>query len=251
MRTIISLFIVLTPVFASAQGGTRHVKRTKADKANIEAYASKQAEKGGGNYGVVFDSHPPGQPAVPLGGPAAFLSPGGYLGSGTSSFADFLGYAEADQVISAHTDASGAHVALGYHNPNGVPVTASVVHLVRVGNGDDAVQSLACQKFDVVLMDIQMPKMDGLEATAAIRRQERRIGGHVPIIAMTAHAMKGDREQCLAAGMDGYVSKPIRGEELLAALEKFAAKVPAPAGEQGVSFDISPKGTADAADCII
>ncbi|HKD35511.1 MAG TPA: response regulator, partial [Pirellulales bacterium] len=97
-------------------------------------------------------------------------------------------------------------------------------HYVTVAqNGRIAVDRVAAEPFDVVLMDVQMPVMDGLEATAAIRFREKESGQHVPIIAMTAHAMKGDREQCLAAGMDGYVAKPIRAEELLAALEKYAA----------------------------
>src|SRR5262249_53128220 len=72
--------------------------------------------------------------------------------------------------------------------------------------------------FDVVLMDVQMPEMDGLEATAAIRRHERAAGGHVPVIAMTAFAMKGDRERCLESGMDGYVSKPVRVRDLFDAV---------------------------------
>ena len=72
----------------------------------------------------------------------------------------------------------------------------------------------AKQKFDLVLMDVQMPEMDGLEATRAIREYERNSASHVPIVALTAHAMKGDRERCLAAGMDAYVTKPIRSKEL-------------------------------------
>jgi CheY-like chemotaxis protein len=73
--------------------------------------------------------------------------------------------------------------------------------------------------FDAVLMDVQMPEMDGLEATAVIREREQFTGTHIPIIAMTAHAMKGDREHCLQAGMDGYVSKPLKPEEFFAVLE--------------------------------
>jgi two-component system, sensor histidine kinase and response regulator len=94
-------------------------------------------------------------------------------------------------------------------------------------NGRIAVERLKAEPFDIVLMDVQMPVMDGLEATIAIRAREKQSGGHVPIVAMTAHALKGDREQCLEAGMDGYVAKPIRGEELLAALEKFAPEAEA------------------------
>ncbi|MCY4603831.1 MAG: response regulator, partial [Gemmatimonadetes bacterium] len=88
-----------------------------------------------------------------------------------------------------------------------------------VNNGRAAVERVAEQPFDVVLMDVQMPDMDGIEATAAIRQAETPTGGHIPIIAMTAHAMKGDRERFLAAGMDGYVAKPVRPHELYAAVE--------------------------------
>jgi len=75
--------------------------------------------------------------------------------------------------------------------------------------------------FDLVLMDVQMPEMSGFEATAAIREREKKRGGHLPVIAMTAHALKGDRERCLAAGMDGYVSKPIRPYDLWQAIEEM------------------------------
>jgi CheY-like chemotaxis protein len=78
--------------------------------------------------------------------------------------------------------------------------------------------------FDVVLMDVQMPEMDGFEATAAIREKEKASDRHIPIIAMTAHALKGDQDRCLAAGMDGYISKPIRTSELFAVIEKLTVK---------------------------
>ena len=77
--------------------------------------------------------------------------------------------------------------------------------------------------FDLVLMDVQMPEMDGFEATGRIREKEKGTGRHIPIIAMTAHAMKGDRERCLEAGMDGYVSKPIQATELAQAIAQLRA----------------------------
>ena len=79
----------------------------------------------------------------------------------------------------------------------------------------------------MVLMDVQMPEMDGFEATAAIRQKEKSTGTHVPIIALTAHAMKGDRERCLEGGMDGYVSKPVQAEELIKAAEGWGGNSPA------------------------
>jgi CheY-like chemotaxis protein/nitrogen-specific signal transduction histidine kinase len=94
--------------------------------------------------------------------------------------------------------------------------------VVVAGNGREALAALEGQSFDAVLMDVQMPELDGFEATAAIRAREQRSGAHIPIIAMTAHAMKGDRERCLAAGMDGYVAKPLDPEELFLALKGVA-----------------------------
>jgi CheY-like chemotaxis protein len=84
-----------------------------------------------------------------------------------------------------------------------------------------ALDVLAEQSFDVVLMDVQMPEMDGLEATAAIREREKASGRHTPIIAMTAHAMVGDRERFLQAGMDHYLSKPLQPTELFALVESL------------------------------
>jgi signal transduction histidine kinase/CheY-like chemotaxis protein len=90
-----------------------------------------------------------------------------------------------------------------------------------VGDGRKALTALERETFDVVLMDVQMPEMDGFEATAAIRKIEQSTGKHVPIIAMTAHALKGDEERCLSVGMDAYISKPIRTNELFGTMERF------------------------------
>jgi signal transduction histidine kinase/ligand-binding sensor domain-containing protein/DNA-binding response OmpR family regulator len=90
-----------------------------------------------------------------------------------------------------------------------------------VSNGVEALDRLARESFDVLLTDMQMPEMDGFETAAAIRAQEKLTGRHLPIIAMTAMAMKGDRERCLQIGMDGYVSKPMQPSELFEALERF------------------------------
>jgi CheY-like chemotaxis protein len=118
-------------------------------------------------------------------------------------------------------------------------------HTVTVAeNGQVAVLAYATQTFDLILMDIQMPGMDGLEATAAIRKKEIATGAHIPIIAMTAHALKGDRERCLAAEMDGCVSKPIRTVELFAAIEtvmrdRSAPTLAAPPSDQHTNLDQS------------
>ena len=94
--------------------------------------------------------------------------------------------------------------------------------VVLAANGRQALGAIKVEKFDAVLMDLQMPEMDGFEATAAIRETEKRTGDHLPIIAMTANAMKGDRNKCLEAGMDDYIAKPVRSQELFATLERYA-----------------------------
>jgi CheY-like chemotaxis protein len=92
-------------------------------------------------------------------------------------------------------------------------------HLVTVvSNGREALAAWEKARFDLVLMDLQMPKMDGLECTAAIRLREQQTGSHTQIVALTAHALKGDAERCLDAGMDGYLSKPLRSEDLHAVI---------------------------------
>jgi PAS domain S-box-containing protein len=119
-------------------------------------------------------------------------------------------------------------------------------HRVAVaGNGREALAVLEDRRFDVVLMDLEMPEVGGLEATAVLRERERGTGGHLPVIALTAHALKGDRERCLAAGMDGYVAKPLQTRELFEALDLVLApaarppqtEVPSMSSDRAIDYD--------------
>jgi CheY-like chemotaxis protein len=105
-----------------------------------------------------------------------------------------------------------------------------------VGNGREALEALKNESFDIVLMDVQMPQLNGLEATKAIRIDEQQSKNHIPIIAMTAHAIKGDRERCLEAGMDEYISKPIDSDKLFDAIEKLTGDP----GHPDSTGDVSP-----------
>jgi CheY-like chemotaxis protein len=98
-----------------------------------------------------------------------------------------------------------------------------------VTSGRAAVEAVRRQRFDLVLMDVQMPELDGKEATVLIRQEEAGTGRHVPILALTAHAMKGDREDCLAAGMDGYLAKPVQPAQLREAVRRVLLDESAPA----------------------
>jgi two-component system, sensor histidine kinase and response regulator len=132
-------------------------------------------------------------------------------------------------VLAAHQTKSKAarlRVLLAEDNAVNQKIASRVLekqghHVTIATDGREALAALVGENFDVVLMDVQMPEMDGFETTSAIRARERDTGKHLPIIAMTAHAMQGDRERCLAAGMDSYISKPIRPRELIELLEKF------------------------------
>ena len=118
------------------------------------------------------------------------------------------------------------HILLAEDNPLNQKVAVGLLReagheITVVNNGLEAVAALSAGTFDIVLMDVQMPEMDGLAATQLIRQNEGETGGHTPIIALTAHAMKGDRERCLAAGMDDYISKPIDRKKILALIEEL------------------------------
>jgi two-component system sensor histidine kinase/response regulator len=132
-------------------------------------------------------------------------------------------------VAAAPPDGRRLHVLLAEDNEINREVAVKLLTkrghtVVTATNGREALAALAGQTFDVALMDVQMPEMDGFETAAAIRAQEQGTRTHLPIVALTAHAMKGDRERCLAAGMDGYVSKPLRAAELF---EAIASALPA------------------------
>ena len=119
------------------------------------------------------------------------------------------------------------HVLLGEDNAINQKVAIELLrrrghHVTVANNGVEVLEQMAARKFDVVLMDVQMPELDGYAATAAIRERERESGAHTPIVAMTANAMKGDREKCLEVGMDAYIAKPIRAAPFYRVVESFA-----------------------------
>jgi signal transduction histidine kinase/CheY-like chemotaxis protein len=117
-------------------------------------------------------------------------------------------------------------VLLAEDNPVNRKLAARILEnaghkVVCAHDGREAVDILGIERFDIILMDVQMPRMDGFEATAEIRKLEAAVRMHTPIVALTANAMKGDRERCLDAGMDGYVAKPLRPAELLSAMAEI------------------------------
>jgi two-component system sensor histidine kinase/response regulator len=135
----------------------------------------------------------------------------------------------------AEQGSHGLQILLVEDNPVnhtvGLRMLQKMGHVVALAkNGKEALERIAKNKFDLVFMDVQMPEMDGLTATRHIRASERLSGRHQRIIAMTARAMRGDREVCLAAGMDGYISKPIAREELESAIQQYAGEIHPSAG---------------------
>lgn len=165
------------------------------------------------------------------------------------------------QLVTRHTlrEAGRAlRILLAEDNPANQKVACRMIeklgHTVAVaGNGQEAVEMLERHGADLVLMDVQMPQMNGLEATRSTRRREQATGAHVPISAMTAHAMKGDREICLAAGMDEHITKPVSAEKLAKLIERLVHEPPstdsstdrpAPAATAAGAAPAPPAGTA-------
>jgi CheY-like chemotaxis protein len=131
-------------------------------------------------------------------------------------------------VVSGNKPAGGLRILLAEDNAVNQEVAQQMLqkrgHTVTIAsNGREALKLVSQSEFDLILMDIQMPEMDGFQATAAIREMERKGSRRTPIVAMTAHAMKGDRERCLESGMDGYVSKPVQSKMLYETIENIRA----------------------------
>ena len=140
--------------------------------------------------------------------------------------------AEPASLITRHTlreQRTGLHVLLVEDNAVNLRLAEKLLQkqghqIVTARNGSQAVEALAKERFDLLLTDVQMPEMDGFDLAVAIRTGEKETGVHLPIIAMTAHAMKGDRERCIAAGMDAYLSKPVRAAELYDTIDSVLAR---------------------------
>ncbi len=134
------------------------------------------------------------------------------------------------RILLAEDNAVNRKIAMAFLRKRG--------HVVSVAeNGQIAAELAGRETFDLILMDVQMPVMGGFDATRIIRERERELGGHVPIVALTARAMKGDREQCLAAGMDSYLTKPFRADELYAIVDALGAAAPSPASVAAPAAD--------------
>jgi len=142
------------------------------------------------------------------------------------TFGEQIKFKEIQPLITQHSlreTLKGYKILLAEDNPINQKIALHLLqrqgHLVKIANnGEEVLKSIKKDIFDLILMDIQMPKMDGLKATAAIRLQEKKSKLHIPIIAMTAHSLKGDRDKCLDAGMDDYLSKPVNPDKLKKAI---------------------------------
>jgi CheY-like chemotaxis protein len=171
----------------------------RCKEVGVAIYLTKPLKQSELLHAVLAACHSPPEAAPPVTAAGALPTPDGAVGG--------------LKVLLAEDNAVNQRLAVRLLEKDG--------HCVKVvANGREAVAAVAQERFDVVLMDVQMPEMDGLEAARQIRAREQAECGHVPIIAMTAHALKGDRERCLAAGMDDYVPKPIPARALRAAVER-------------------------------
>jgi len=144
-------------------------------------------------------------------------------------------------------------ILLAEDNPVNQKLAIAMLHkrgheVAAVENGRQALEMLEREPFDLVLMDVQMPEMDGFTATRIIREREKATGRHIPIVAMTAHALKGDRERCIEAGMDDYVSKPIKRLQLYETIERVVAETSRGRSPADAS---APAGADDPADSIL
>ena len=198
------------PEFARTQvmiltSGPTPEHRTRANELNVAAYLSKPVRQS-----MLFDA-------------IAMLS--------LDKASKPVGAAEkpAEPETAASASVPPLQVLLAEDNPVNQETATTMLSklghtIVVANNGLEALQLLAQRKFDLVFMDVQMPEMDGMTAAGKIREGERATGQHVPIVAMTAHAMKGDEERCLAAGMDDYISKPIRRKTLAEVVARVVEK---------------------------
>ncbi len=203
--------IRLTPLIMLTSGGRAgdSVKRHELMIAASLMKPVKQSELFDVIVSITANAGPRSEPA-----PAAVQQPGKSMG--------------ALKILLAEDNLMNQKLATGILARHGHQLTIA-------NNGLEAVAAYQTERFDVILMDVQMPVMDGFAATAAIRQLEKVSGTKTPIVAMTAHALKGDRERCLAAGMDDYLSKPIRSKQLAAILETLLPHEPLPGTSPGSS----------------
>jgi CheY-like chemotaxis protein/HPt (histidine-containing phosphotransfer) domain-containing protein len=215
-------FAGLPVVMLTSLGGEGEI--AAAREAGVTAYLSKPIRQAELRQAIVEALHPTAGP--PAAAPVT-----------TSAQRQFAG-----RVLLAEDNPVNQEVALGLLEVLGVSVDVAE-------NGRCAVERAASAHYDLVLMDCQMPELDGFAATAAIRARERETGGHLPIVALTANALDGDREICLAAGMDDYLSKPFTREQLAAILAPWLRR-PAPATAPATSSS-PPAASASAAPVAI